>query len=216
MEKFLIVDIPMTEQSISQLFGFGLTVLVADLMTNQLLAFDIWQTLPRVSTLLVFPGRGAKYVRKTLPDSWLAQWSWTSVYAKRDWQPGQSPLVIVGHIFPDGLHLEWTDIIVVDDVVSSGLTCKKLMAVNGLWFPRAQWHVVTWVRQRAGSLRGIRTTQAVYEVGTKETKTSVQSLSTLLLDQEIAAGYLKKQIIDEDKARFLVLLEELRINAGAT
>jgi len=214
MEKFLIADVPLTQRVLSRLSGFEPTILEAGQIIEQFIAFDVWSLLPRASTLLVFPGRGAEIVRSGLPDSWLVQWKWASVYAKRDWELGQSPRVSVGHIFPDGLHLELTNVVIIDDVVSSGLTCKKLMIINNPWFPRARWHITTWVMQRAASLRGFEIIRAVCSVGTKETKTSVQSLSTLLLDKEIASGYIERHIAN--KSGFLDLLEELRASMGVT
>ena len=90
------------------------------------------------ATLLVFPGNGSNYPRKL---SRICQESnGASVCAKRFWQPGSDPIVTAGAILPNiFLITNVKTVVIVDDVISSGLTMQKLHQNNAWRFTQAKW-----------------------------------------------------------------------------
>ena len=146
-------------------------------------------------TLLVFPGKGSNYPRrlsrvcKEFPTT-------TGVYAKRFWMPGTDPVVITETICPDIFMITTVKtVVVIDDVISSGLTMCKLHQQNALRFPAAKWVGVAWMAQitqvRAKSgVKGYDYVSVTCVVGkTNQGRTPVNSLSTLRHDSTIAESY---------------------------
>ena len=209
MEKYLIVDInPPHAGLLSEFAGFGLTVLDGQNMTRQVLNWAGWQRFNPAKTLIVFPGNGASIVKTYLPQDWLWGWPWrANVHAKRHWIPGEHAQAVANRIF-DGVLVGMTDVVVVDDVVSSGETARKLRQANLPWIPAASWHLVTWVAQRAAALKGFTLSHTVCEVGTKTQKVPINSLSTLLAEPQITTSYAQRNFYEPDK--FLRLLENCR------
>ncbi|MFA5076595.1 MAG: hypothetical protein WC480_04230 [Patescibacteria group bacterium] len=181
-------------------------------MTAELASWSGWQKLDPATALLVFPGNGASIVRGYIPEKWLNRWQWVGVHAKRYWKPGEEPQVVANRIFPERLILGVKDVVVIDDVFSSGKTARLLRQLNEPWFPGAEWHAVAWIKQRSASLRGFASSYAVVEVGTVEKKVPVNSLSTLLADQSIAESYAWRNLADPNE--FLQLLAEIRAGQG--
>ena len=148
-------------------------------------------------TLLVFPGNGSNYPRKF---SRICQESCgASVYAKRLWQPGSDPIVTVGAILPDiFLIMNVETVVVVDDVISSGLTMQKVRENNAWRFTRAKWLGVSWVAQipqmRAKSgVNGYERVATACVVGkTNGARVPVNSVSTLRQNREIAMSYAER------------------------
>ena len=209
-EKILIFDVLGIPSDTQRKFqGFGLIVVDAKNLSRKLCRWDKWKHFNPQPTLLVFPGNGANIVRGYLPDEWLNQWQWASVYTKRYWTPGEDPRVVAQRVFPDRMVLNIKDIIVVDDVVSSGITCRLLRKINYPWIPNAKWHAVSWITQRAKSLRGFTSTHSVERYGTRGNKVPINSLSTLLRDQEIAASFARRNFPDSQE-KLLELLRETR------
>lgn len=149
-------------------------------------------------TLLVFPGNGANYPRQLsrfcqeFPNT-------TSVEAKRFWVPGNDPIVTVGVIMPSIFMITSVKtVVVIDDVISSGLTMRKLYEKNSWRFPAAKWVGMSWVSQipqmRARSgVHGYERIATVCVVGKSNGgRVPINSLSTLRLDAEIAESYAQR------------------------
>jgi len=148
------------------------------------------------NTLLVFPGNGARFVKNLLPNEIVKKFSQTSVFAKRGWYNTKNPLVVVGEIMPQNLlMLNVKKIVVIDDVISSGSTMSKLYNCNYWKFPRADWFAASWLMQYprtkvSSGIKGFQKTITTSLVeGNQGKRVSIDSLSTLLQDSEIAENY---------------------------
>ena len=148
------------------------------------------------NTLLVFPGNGACFVKDSLPNEIVEKFSQTSVFAKRGWYDTKNPLVVVGEIMPQHLlMLDVEKILVIDDVISSGSTMRKLYNRNHYKFPRADWFAATWLMQypRTKTPSGIKGFRKIITMilveGKQGQRVPINSLSTLLQDSEIAENY---------------------------
>jgi len=177
-------------------------------VTNELLGWAGWQEFNPDRTLLVFPGNGSGVVREYLPEPWLNRWRWVTVPAKRIWVPGENPQVVVNRIFPRQFVLGVKDIVLVDDVVSSGQTARAIKKMNEPWLPGARWHVVAWMTQRAATLKGFSSSYFPLEVGTIKTKVPINSLSTLVTNEQIAKNYAQRNYPQPEE--FLSALKKLR------
>ncbi len=160
--------------------------------------------------LFVFPGNGANYPRK-LSQICQEYGASTSVMAKRICEPGVDPVVTVDVILPE-MFLVTTvkTIVVVDDVISSGLTMQKLYHKNAWRFPQAKWLGVAWVTQIPQSksksgVNGYSSVYASYLVGkTNGQRAPINSISTLRKDPEIARSYANKHFTDPDSFLHLI------------
>lgn len=155
------------------------------------------------TTLLVFPGNGSNYPRKL--SRICQEVGGASVFAKRFWQPGTDPIVTAGAILPDiFLIMNVETVVVVDDVISSGLTMQKVRENNAWRFTRAKWLGVSWVAQipqmRAGSgVNGYEQVATACVVGkTNGTRVPVNSISTLRQNREIATSYAERHFRKPD------------------
>lgn len=188
--------------------GSGTTILSSEEMTTQLVASHLWEKFDPAKTILIFPGGGAEIIRGYLPNGWLKQWRWTTVPAKRFWQPGTAPWAIAGRIAPDRFLLGFKNMIIIDDVISSGETARMVRRVNEPWIPGATWHAFTWIAERAANLPGFGIKYAVAEVGERNRKVPINSLSTLISCPEIARNYARRNTTDPEQ--FLALLNQLK------
>ncbi len=207
-ERTIILDVPSPSNTRNRLSEMGFTTVEAMEATDHLLHWTGWHHVRQKHTLVIFPGRGAQMVRCLLPQPWLRQYQHITVHAERRWTPGADPVCVGGRIPNPQLYLHVEHVVVVDDVVSSGVTSKAVRTWNQLWFPVAQWSVLAWVKQRSASVRGYRECIAQTEVGTKDRRTPINSLSTLLRELEMAQKYLiRNRLLNSP---FATLLEELR------
>lgn len=211
MQKILIYDVPhIPHATAAQFEKLGLEVLQAEVLTQGLIKMQLWGNLDPQKTLLVFPGNGASIVRAYLPTSWLKKWKCARVHAKRYWKPGMDPRIVVTRISDQMLLGVW-DVVVIDDVISSGQTMRKLRELNQPWIPGATWHALTWIAQRDTAqrkLKGFAALCASEEVGVKGSRIPINSLSTLLEHPEIAQSYAQRNF--SASGEFLRLLEDLR------
>jgi hypothetical protein len=214
MERYLIIDISL-KSDVKEVLArdFELTIFDAQTMTGDLLAWQAWEQLDPCSTIIVLPGNGAsivkKYINKTQP-SWLSQWPWIfSPQAKRVWIPGENSQVFVSRIAPTQMILGIRNVFVVDDVISSGATIRHLRQINEPWIPGASWQAITWVKQESATTKGFSKIFATKSVGTKERKSPINSLSTLVECREIAESYARRNFGQQAEA-FLKTLEGLR------
>lgn len=194
MDKHIIIDIPEAEndQALSEgLAKLGLTVhLAKDLTFGMLQGFNQHGEFDPKETLLIFPGNGSNIVRRYLPNDWLSQWVSYSILAKRIWKPGEDPRVFVGRA-SDCMILRVKQVIIVDDVVSSGTTVRAVRRLNEPWIPGATWNIMTWMIQAKTSTRGFREVLG-RRVGDKDRLAPINSLSTLLENKEILRSYAKR------------------------
>lgn len=208
--SYLIMDIDVSDETQAKLVALGFCLLSNQALAQKLLGWRGWQTFDRSRTLLVFVGNGGGKVKELLPDEWRSQWLWkTNAFAKRFWQPGAHPYAIA-HCFARGVYIGITDVVVIDDVVSSGITAKRVKEVNVSWVPAAKWHLAVLIAQRAASTRGYASTFVVAEVGTPQSKVPLNSLSTLIAEPEIAQVYAERNCGGRTK-EFLDLISKLRI-----
>jgi hypothetical protein len=178
--------------------------LVAD--TEEILAEIIRQDC---KTLFVFPGNGSNYPRKL--SRICQEVGGASVYAKRFWQPGTDPIVTAGTILPDIFLITNVEtVVVVDDVISSGLTMQKVRENNAWKFTRAKWLGVSWIAQipqmRAKSgINGYERVATACVVGkTNGTRVPVNSISTLRQNREIATSYAERHFRKPDAFLYLI------------
>ncbi|MDP1883949.1 MAG: hypothetical protein Q8L10_01130 [Candidatus Moranbacteria bacterium] len=214
MERFLIVDIGVGADVKKEMAEkFELTILDAQAMINDLLSWQGWGRLDPWSTIIVLPGNGAsivkKYIKKTKP-SWLNRWPWKfSPHAKRVWIPGENPQTFVNRIASTQMLLGVKNIVVMDDVISSGATIRHLRQVNEPWIPGADWQAIAWVKQESAAVKGFSRICATKTVGTKDRKVPINSLSTLVECREIAESYARRNLGNKAEV-FLKIIEGLR------
>ena len=180
------------------------------------LAVDLEKILKRIidtehDILFVFPGNGSNYPYKL---SILCQKSFgTNVFAKRIWQPGTDPFVVVDPIFPNiFLILNIKTVLVVDDVISSGSTLQKLYEKNSWRFPQAKWIGVSWVSQipqakAKSGVKGYEYIETACVVGKSNgSRVPINSLSTLRQNPEIAKGYAHRHFKNPEEFLRLISL----------
>lgn len=201
--RIILLDEPLAQQIREELQSLetsdGRELLFLD---DSQLAADTEEILSEVihrncSTLLVFPGNGANYPRK---HSRICQESNSvSVCAKRFWQPGSDPIVMAGAILPDIFLITNVDtVVVIDDVISSGLTMQKVRENSAWKFTRAKWVGVSWVAQipqvRAKSgVNGYECVATACVVGkTNGMRVPINSINTLRQNQQIAMSYAER------------------------
>ena len=163
----------------------------------------ILEPLAAPGTLFVFPGNGANFPRRF--SSICQRALCVSVHAKRFWVPGEDPEVSVGLICPECfLLLGIKNVVVVDDVISSGRTMRDLYKKNAWRIPGARWRTCAWVSQllpSGGSIRGyhdVSTACLVRKVkGTQ--KVPINSLSTLRKNPEIATSYARRHFREPEE-----------------
>jgi len=220
VEMVVILDVSLLDRGDirEQLERFGLVTLSGQELTKGLISWGKWEILRRRenSTFLLFPGKGALIVQAFLPSGWLDGWQWLYVYTKRHWVPGQCPRVEGGKIHqPRGIIFDSvSDVVILDDVVSSGTTCRLIREKNDTVFPGARWHVGSWIKQRSAVLPGFTSSYAVREFGSSDHKVPINSLSTLLREERIASSFTKRNLSDETQGDFLHLLADLRVKVG--
>lgn len=203
MEKYVIFDRPGWYRPglYRELKALGLQVLRANELMTSLRNWEGWEDYDRSKTLLVFPGNGASIIKGYLGQNcpeWLGQWQWkTSVPAKRFWTPGSYPEAVVGRINP-GVLVGFKDVVIIDDVISSGETCRQIKALNQPFIPNVHWHAATWVLQRSAKLKGFSRVFSAVQVGSEKSKVPVNSLSTLLERPDIAQSYAARNFANPD------------------
>lgn len=190
-------DVRMDFETLETIDGHGVIFFEDTLLTAQLEEVMKGISMEK-ETLLVFPGNGANYPRKLsrfcreFPKA-------TSVEAKRFWVPGKDPVVTVGLILPSiYIITRVKKVVVVDDVISSGLTMRRLYQKNAWRFPAAQWVGVSWMSQipqmkaKSGVSGYERIATVCVVAKSNGGKVPINSLSTLRQDSEIAESYAQR------------------------
>ena len=211
MEKVLIVDVDCRVDPLA-FFDFGLKTLSGKEMTKTMLNLEIWKQIDPWKTLLIFPGNGSNLVKKQIEESspgWLSVWPYKSyVAAKRFWEPGQNPQAIVG-IIGDGVYVGLKQVVIIDDVISSGETCSKVQRKNYIYTPGANWLAACWVRQRSAQLKKFSSVTASESAGEENKRAPINSLSTLIADRNICRVYSERNFFDRAQD-FQALVESCR------
>lgn len=166
------------------------------------------QKIQQKDQLLVFPGGGGRKVFNYFkPVDAHASF----VHAQRIWVPGTDPVVSVGEIFPERIIMpEYTNICVIDDVVSTGKTLERLYERNSWKFPRATWSAVSLVgrHSKPKHYTDITFGLSVVHADTLAKKVPINSLSTLLEDERMAELYTVKNF--QNPQSFLGVLNHIR------
>ncbi len=210
----LIVDIPIRQDVAARFSELGFTLLDAAQSSRALCAWEGWHSMNPGTTLLLFPGNGAAITRGFLNSKWLGQWqNIATVEASRTWIPGEGdPIARVGRIMlVHGRASRINDVVVVDDVISSGATANEIRKINASQFADStRWHVIAWVAQRAAKLEGFVRSHATIRVGLNTRKTPINSMSTFLQNPTLTEAYAARKLGHKDAAEFLEILEFLR------
>ncbi len=212
--KYLIDDINGDERILRIIEEtFDLTIFDAEEMTKELIEWEGWGKLDPDYTILVLPGNGASIVKKyikNLDKFWLNCWP-NKFYpvAKRIWEPRRDPRVCVERITSKRMILGVKNIVIVDDVVSSGLTIKLLREINLPWIPNAKWSALTWIAQKKLRKKSYLEVFATREVGTTSLRVPINSLSTLIEIPWIASEYARRNF-GKKCNEFLDFIDALR------
>ena len=202
MEKIIIIDAPFSFDS-AVFANYGLRAVSAQQLTEDLLSWRRWRELDPWRTLLVFPGNGANLLRReivSINPNWLSAWPYQeALKAKRLWEPGKPPEALVGR-FGDSVYVGLKQVIVLDDVVSSGDTCRQVYRHNYPYTPGADWLACTWVAQRSARLRGFKGLDALVWAGTSAQRAPINSLSTLIERPEICRIYAERNFPEQAQA----------------
>lgn len=135
----------------------------------------------------IFPGRSAERIRKHEEKTSefagaIFNKSFLSIHAERRFIGSGNPVVTVGEIWPEqSVCPKIHTIVVVDDVISSGSTCRKLYERNKQKFPRAEWYACACA-SRLEKIVGYREviTPLLIPIDTFGLKVPINSLSTLI------------------------------------
>ena len=200
-EKFLIVDTPLEDVHTFSLLA-GASLLDARILKEHLRAM-MWGALmscdPR-ETIVIVPGEGAQMLADIAAEHAFEQ---KSIYASRWWVPGSDPIARAGRVYESfRINPDITNVIVLDDVQSSGATLAAIHRANAWQFPRAEWSAGVLVSQSMG-LKRRRRIAAHYRdfycpivVNSNRGKQNVpiNSLSNLVKDVELAANYVRRNV----------------------
>lgn len=192
-EKIFLDDVGLSDAQIEELEQFG-RVLSGRKMTEMIENWELWNYFDPERTLVVFAGHGSGYVRQHLSSDFFQKWLMVDVFAKRDWErgaEGANPYAMVGRMSDYHLTYGVQSIVVVDDVISSGVTMRKLYDMNSPWFPGALWFGVTWIKQNATTLKRFHNVYAAVEVGDSNFRVPINSVSTLIEKIEVRLDYAK-------------------------
>lgn len=215
--RIILLDEPITKEARLQMEGLK-AVDASELLflEDKDLATDLERILEGILSresdiLLVFPGNGSNYPRKLSNICRTSQGA--AVHAERFWEPGIDPIVTAGDILPSMFMVMGVEtVVVVDDVISSGMTLRKIHDRNSWKFPRAKWIGTSWVSQvpqtkgRSG-VPGYESIETACVVGKiNGNRVPVNSISTLRQNQKIAKNYAERHF--KDPALFLSLLKE--------
>lgn len=187
----------------------------AELLESQALAEDLDTVIKRrftpeilQSTVLLLPGEGAVAAESY---SFLSKNCSRSLHIKahRHWQPGSSPIIEMEKLEINKSLENIKDVIVLDDVISSGRTMNTVYDLNKDIFPGAQWHAAVWLSQRnpdCTNFANIFAGAKIIHEGLA--RVPINSLSTLIKDPQRAAFFAKRNFKDPDT--FLNLLKQIK------
>lgn len=156
------------------------------------------------SPFLIYPGNGASQLAGALGA--VADIESINVAAKRQWEPGQSPICDVE---PFTIPEYVTHCLVIDDVISSGGT---MCAVRQFMPLKVECWAASQMSQRFGTSRKKRLASfhrivtGVELAGYNVSYVPINSVSTLYQKQDLARIYAERNVSTENRHRFLELL----------
>ena len=160
--------------------------------------------LNSTETLFLYPGESARRLKDMgFSQGFISQ----ELFAKRIWTPGSEPVILV-HSMPWGIYSELQNIVVVDDVISSGTTLALVRERNAWKFPRAIWYGAAPVtrKEKLKGFKKIFSCLLVKEVSGR--KVPINSLSTLLNDCEVRKSYFARNFCHDFERKFLEAVEQ--------
>lgn len=218
--RIILVDLPVIRglsskvMALETIDGKPLVLLSCEVAANLLENFLREIINEEEKVLFVFPGNGANYPKRF---SMICREVCSArVFAKRRWTPGSDPFVITGQIVTDKfMDLSTRLIVVVDDVISSGQTMRKIYERNNWRFPSARWVGASWVSRKlsmrsSSGIPGYDKIFASFLVPDHNgRKIPINSLSTLVSCPEIAESYAKRNF--KNVRGFLDLMQDVFI-----
>ena len=204
--QYIINDVGVDASCFEQ---FGIKVLEVNEMTQAIKQWQGWSQLSVDTTRIFLPGNGALDVERALERRWLDKWSVSRIAASRFWWLSENPVSVV-EMAERGFDFQTKDVVIVDDVISSGSTIQKVRERHEPCMPRSRWHALTWVSQRNARLKGFFSVYAAVTVGTTNNKDPINSLSTLLTTEDVAKSYAQRNFSAVDGAQFLEVIRKLR------
>lgn len=157
-------------------------------------------------TLFLYPGESAQNIKKAgFSDNFFSE----SIFAKRIWIPGNEPIVIThGLVMEKYIYPEINNIIVVDDVISSGLTLSLVYKRNVWKFPKATWYAMALISRKEKILNFKETFFCIYVKEINGKKIPINSLSTLLSNTEIRKSYFARNFDSIFEQKFFEIFKE--------
>jgi hypothetical protein len=148
-------------------------------------------------TLFLYPGNSARDIYH------FGHFNGRAMFpgAKRIWMPPQPPVVTV-ETLDHPIDTKTTDVVVVDDVISSGDTLELLYKRNSWKFTKARWTAVTVIsRQKKlkGYLGGLLSVYWAPQSGGR--LPPINSLSSLLKDTEVRDSYIARNFADPEEVK---------------
>ncbi|MBP7819591.1 HAD hydrolase-like protein [Candidatus Gracilibacteria bacterium] len=203
--KTIILNVDDPESWQNKLKTFGFNFLDPKKLCSYLGQWAGWDLFDRQTTLLLFPGRGGSQVKSMLGADWLNGWpNQLPVDVKRCWEPGADPIVLGGNLDLNRVFPQIKNVVIVDDVISSGKTALAVLEKNTVWFPDAKWWGACLVGQNSVQLTGFNGLFVAAEVGSRESKWPLNSLSTLICDPIVRDSYVTRNFPDRGTASSLL------------
>jgi hypothetical protein len=160
----------------------------------------------RENTVFIYPGESARYIAQLQPFEYYdfdGEYQKIYVHAKRLWYPGNDPVVSVG-IIPSKQNIDTNveTVIVVDDVISSGKTMALLQERNSWKYPRAKWYATALFSRKEKLPKYEKLLCSVYVPDINGKKPPINSLSTLVKNNEIQTSYLERNFKPSDVIKY--------------
>ncbi len=158
--------------------------------------------LKQESTLFLYPGESAQRVKSLGFNGHLPS---QEVFAKRIWYPESEPVVLV-HSLGWGIHPGIKNVVVIDDVISSGTTIALVRERNSWKFPRATWYAAAPVtrKEKIPNFKKIFSCKVVRDINGK--KVPINSLSTLIDNPAVRQSYFARNFEKGFEEKFIEAL----------
>lgn len=160
-----------------------------------------------ISTLFIFPGQSSMELRYRLlsESNYLQSYDFSLVHARRIYenftlQNGNRTYnvkaLVNGIKYGTSVNPTITDIVVIDDVISTGITLKNLYLRNHFRFPCARWHAFVLV-SRTRKLKNYQVWSPLFF--TEDRTMPINTLSILVENEDIRNDYVIKHFKEPDR-----------------